>query len=102
MRSTPMQGGFHIAGSGLALAVVMRGEPNSVVCHFASKPSAETVEFSGSTSPEKLGDGQDDRNTADISLAAGVTADWPVPGRLTRPLKLTRTPSLASGSGQFA
>src|SRR5262249_432542 len=78
------------------------GEPNSVVCHFASKPSGEMDEFSGSTSPTKLGDGQDERNTADISLAAWTTLNCPVPRKVTRPLKATRTPSLPSGSGAFA
>ena len=34
----------------------MRGEPNSVTCHFASKPSDETSELSGSVLPLKLGD----------------------------------------------
>src|SRR5262249_35769485 len=99
MRSTLMHGVFHIDGSVTALAVVMRGEPKSVVCHLASKPSSETVEFNGSTSPAKLGEGHDERNTADISLAACTTPNWPVPRRVTRPLKFTRTPSLASGSG---
>ena len=72
-----MQGVFHIDGSVIAADVLMRGEPNSVVCHFASKPSAETVEFSGSTSPAKLGDGQDERNTAAISLPAGPRRTGP-------------------------
>ena len=52
----------------------MRGEPNSIVCHFASKPSAETVEFSGSVLPVKLGLGQDERNIAASLLAGGLHA----------------------------
>ena len=49
---------FHIAGSMIAAEAAMRGEPNSVVSQFASKPSGETLELSGSVLPPKLGDGQ--------------------------------------------
>ena len=66
---------FHSAGSMIARGPVMRGEPNSVVCQFASKPSAETVESSGSVLPPKLGDGQDDGTTAASSLPANWTAN---------------------------
>ena len=53
----------------------MRGEPNSVVCQFASKPSGETVEFSGSVLPLKLGLGHGERNVAASSLPANCTAN---------------------------
>jgi len=54
----------------IADEATMRGEPNSVTSHFASKPADETSELSGSVLPPKLGDGQLERNAAATSLPA--------------------------------
>ena len=72
----------------IAAEAVMRGEPNSVVSQFATKPSGAMLELSGSVLPPKLGDGQDDWNLAASSLPANCTVNEPVPRRLTTGLEL--------------
>src|SRR5258708_7898195 len=94
---------FQNAASMIVGEVTMRGEPNSVVSHFASKPADETSEVSGSVLPPKLGDGQLERNVAASSLPAFCIASEPVPRRLTTDLNCTRvSPAGAGASGAFA
>src|SRR4051795_3698502 len=94
---------FHICWSMMVLAAVMRGEPNSMTCQFASKPSALMEESSGSVLPVKLGDRHGELNLATISLPGNWTLNEPVPRRLTPALKGTRVLAVTAGeSGAFA
>src|SRR6266567_1487271 len=88
---------FHICWSMMVLAAVMRAEPNSMICHFASKPSAATEELSGSVLPVKLGEGHGELNFAAISLPANRRLNEPVPRRLTPPLKAMRVFAVTAG-----
>src|SRR5258708_37637346 len=97
IKSTPMVEPFHICWSMMEAAAVIRGEPNSMTCHFESKPSAVTVELSGSVLPVKLGEGQAELNFAAISLPANCTLNEPVPRRLTPPLNATRVFAVTAG-----
>jgi len=61
------------------------------------------LESSGNVLPPKLGEGQDERNTAASSLPANWTANEPVPRRLTLDLNWTRVSPVSAGkSGAFA
>src|SRR6267378_3096272 len=88
---------FHICWSMMVLAALMRGEPNSMICHCAVKPSAATDELSGNELPVKLGEGQGALNFAAISLPANCTLNEPVPRRLTPPLKAIRVFAVTAG-----
>src|ERR1044072_418741 len=103
MRSTPMVGPFHIVPSMMPFEDVIRGEPNSMVCHVASKPSAETVEVSGSVLPLKLGLGHGERNVAASSLPGYCTVNEPVPRNVTADLNCMRVLAApVAGSGALA
>src|SRR5215207_6708691 len=81
----------------------MRGDPNSIVCQLAWKPSGEIVESIGSVVPLKLGLGHGERNVAASSLPANCTVNDEVPRSETVDLKGTRTLSATGGaSGAFA
>src|ERR1700736_1913442 len=99
MRSTPIVGPFHIALSITNGEAVMRGEPNSLTCQFASNPSGVTDEDSGNVLPMKLGDGHADWNTAARSLPPCRKQSEPVPRRLTTVLKATCAPVAVGASG---
>ena len=61
---------FHIVESKTLTEDAMRGEPNSIVCQFASNPSGDTADFTGSVLPLNFGLGHDERNVAASSLPA--------------------------------
>src|SRR5437016_5918373 len=99
MRSTPIVGPFHIALSITKGEAAMRGEPNSLTCHLASKPSGVTEEESGNVLPMKLGLGQVDWNAATRSLPPCRKQSEAVPRRLTMVLKATRAPVAVGANG---
>src|SRR5690348_12582712 len=80
----------------------MRGAPNSLTCHFASKLDAVMVEDQGSVLPMKLGLGQSERNVAARSLPPCRKQSEPVPRRLTMVLKLSFAPVASGTSGAAA
>src|SRR5262245_31138887 len=84
-----MSAPFQIAGSTITDDSVGCGAPNAMVCQWASKPSAVTVDVTGRTSPRKLGVGQDDRRVASRSLPPKRTLNEVVPRRLALSLKGT-------------
>src|SRR5437868_14316384 len=97
-----MVGPFHIALSITNGDAVTRGAPNSLVCHFASKPSGVTDEDSGSVLPMKLGDGQGERKVAARSLPPWRKQSELVPRRLTVLLNATRAPVAVGVNGAAA
>src|ERR1044072_4157193 len=98
-----MLGPRNIAASKMLCEASMRGEPNSVVCHFASTPSAVTLESIGSVLPLKLGLGQVERSVATNSLPACCSMNDAVPRSDTPDLNCTRALPVAGGdSGALA
>src|SRR5215813_801243 len=84
-----MSAPFQIAGSTITDDSVGRGALNPMVCQWASKPSAVTVDVTGRMSPRKLGVGQDDRMVASRSLLPERTLNDVVPRKLALSLKGT-------------
>src|SRR5207344_1417366 len=97
-----MVGPFHIALSITKGEAATRGDPNSLACHFASKPSGVTDEDNGRVLPMKLGEAHGDRNVAARSLPPCRKQSEPVPRRLTTVLKATRVPVAVRASGAAA
>src|SRR5258705_8624502 len=99
IRSTRMVGPFNIALSTTKGDAVTRGEPNSLACHRASKPSAVTDDDSGKVLPMKLGLGQVDLNDATNSLPPWRKQSEPVPRKFTADLNAIRPPVAVGVSG---
>src|SRR6266550_4185498 len=97
-----MVGPFHIALSTTKGDAVTRGEPNSLACQRASKPSAVTADDDGKVLPVKLGLGQVDLNAAISSLPPCRKQSEPVPRRFTADLNAMRAPVAVGVSGAFA
>src|ERR1051325_5000899 len=91
----------HIEQSHTPAADTMRGEPNSMLCQLASKPSGVTVEFTGNVLPLKLGLGHGEEIFATSSLPeyCPLSAEGP---RSPPPHLTCRRPPPAAGGARAA
>ena len=81
----------------------MRGEPNSVVCQFASKPSGELGVRAAACCRRNSGDRQDERNIAEQLLAGEMHRERAGAAQADAGLERTRgSPVSAGASGAFA